>query len=91
MRRFARYATQLAITAVLATALSFAIPVFMDRSEYAHAVLNYSKNPSPDNQSNLRVATAKNQGLTMISQVAAAGVLFILINTGWWLVKPKPR
>jgi hypothetical protein len=88
-RRFTRYTTQLAITAVLATALSVAVPVFMDRREYAEAVLKYAKNPSPDNEANLRIATAKNQGLTMISRITVAGLLFVLMNTGWWLVKRR--
>jgi hypothetical protein len=63
----------------------------MDRREYAEAVLSYAKNPSPDNDAHLRIATAKNQQLTMISRMTAAGVLFILINTGWWLVKRRSQ
>jgi hypothetical protein len=90
-RRFARYTTQLAITTVLATALSVAVPVFMDRREYARAVLNYAKDPNPDNEANLRIATTENQRLTMISRITAAGLLFILMNTGWWLVKRRSQ
>ena len=91
MRRFARYATQFGITAILAAALSLALPVFVDRREYADAVLSYAQNPSPDNDAHLRIATAKNQRLTMISHMTAAGVLFILMNTGWSLVKRRSQ
>jgi hypothetical protein len=89
MTRLARSSTQLAITAVLAAALSFAVPIFLDRHEYAAAVINYTNNPSAENQASLRVASAKNQGLMTISHLAVAGILFVLMNTGWWFVKRR--
>ena len=67
MTRFARTACQLLVTAVLATALSFVVPVFLDRRDYAHAVLNYAKNPSPGTEATLRSETIKNQRLTIFS------------------------
>jgi hypothetical protein len=91
MTRFARSATQLVVTAVLATALSFAVPVFIDSHEYAHAVLNYTKNPGPDTEARFRIESKKNQRLTIIVLLASVGVLFILMNCGWWLVKRRSR
>jgi hypothetical protein len=80
---------QFAITAVLATALSFALPVFVDRHEFTTAVSNYVKNPSPDNKAILRVAKAKNQRVALVTHLATAGILFILMNAGWYLVRRK--
>jgi hypothetical protein len=89
MTRTARIAAQFAITAVLATALSFAVPVFVDRHEFTTAVSNYVKNPSPNNEAILRVAKAKNQRVALVTHLVAAGVLFILMNAGWYLVRRK--
>jgi len=86
MRGIARLPAQLVITAVLATSLSFAIPVFVDRHEYAKAVSNYVKNPSSDNDAILRVERAKNQRIVLRTHVADAGVLFVLMNAVWFLV-----
>jgi hypothetical protein len=91
MPNIARTATQLAVTAALAAALSLAVPVFSDRREYVDAAFNYAKNPSPENEAILRVERAKNQHPIMVSRVTAAGVLFILMNTGWWLVKRRSQ
>jgi hypothetical protein len=46
---------------VLATALSFTLPVFVDRRDYARAASNYAKNPSPENDKILRLENATNQ------------------------------
>jgi hypothetical protein len=91
MKRFARSATQLAVTAVLAVALSFTVPVFIDGHEYAHAVLNYTKSPSPDAETRFRIESIKHQRLTIIVRLATAGVLFVLMNCSWWLVKRRSR
>jgi hypothetical protein len=91
MTRLARSSTQLALTAVLAMALSFGVPVFLDRRDYAEAVLNYTRNPSPDTEARFRIEAAKNKRLTTISRLAVAGVLFVLMNTGWWLAKRMSR
>ena len=56
-----RLPARLLITTVLATALAFAIPVFVDRHEYTKAVVDYVKNPNSENDATLRVETAKNQ------------------------------
>jgi hypothetical protein len=70
------------ITAVLATVLSFVVPVFVDRHEYAKAVVDYTKNPNSENDAILRGERAKNQGIALRSHVVAAGVLFVLMNAG---------
>jgi len=78
MRRLGRLPAQLLITTVLSTALAFAIPVFVDRHEYAKAVVDYVKNPNPENDATLRAERAKNQRLVLRTDLVAAGVLFIL-------------
>jgi len=47
MRRSGRLTAQVGITAVLATVLSFVVPVFVDRNDYAKAVMDNVKNPDP--------------------------------------------
>ena len=86
MRRIVSLPMQLAITAVLATVLSFVVPVFVDRHEYAKAVVDHVKNPNPENDAVLKVERAKNQRFALETQVVAAGVLFVLMNAGCFLV-----
>jgi len=78
------------ITAVLATSLSFAIPVFVDRHEYAKAVSNYVKNPSSENDAILRVERAKNQRIVLRTHIEAAGVIFVLMNAGYFVTRRWP-
>jgi hypothetical protein len=85
MRRIARLPMQLGITAVLATVLSFVVPVFVDRHEYAKAVVDYVKNPSSANDAVLKVERAKNQRLALETHIVAAGVLFVLMNAACFL------
>jgi hypothetical protein len=90
MRRIARLLAQLVITAVLATALAFLPPVFVHRHEYAKAVTDYVKNPSPENDAILRVERAKNQRIKLRTHVEAAGVLFVLVNAGCFVARRWP-
>jgi len=77
---------QLGITAVLATVLSFVVPVFVDRHEYAKAVVDYVKNPNSENDAVPKAERAKNQRITLEAHIVAAGVLFVLMNAGCFLV-----
>src|SRR5882757_2251206 len=87
MRRIGRLPAQLLITMVLATALTFAIPVFVDRHEYAKAVVDYVKNPNPENDATLRAERAKNQRVVLRTDLVAAGVLFVLMNAGCFVAR----
>jgi hypothetical protein len=87
MKRIARLPVQLGITAVLAAALSFVTPVLVDRHDYAQAVVNYSKNASPENDAILRAERAKNQRIALEDHILSAGALFALMNMGWFLVR----
>src|SRR5229473_8030642 len=91
MRRIGRLPTQLLITTVLATALAFAIPVFVDRHEYTKAVVDYVKNPNSENDATLRVQRAKNQRVVLRTDLVAAGVLFVLMNAGCFVVRRWSR
>ena len=86
MTRIGRLTAQLGITVVLATALSFTIHVFADRRDYARAVSNYTKNPSPENDKVLRLESATNQQAQLKTHIAATGLLFLGLNTVWLLV-----
>ena len=86
MRRIGRLPLQLGITAVLATVLSFVVPVFVDRHDYAKAVVDYFKNPNSENDAVLKAERAKNRRVALETNIVAAGVLFVLINAGCFLV-----
>jgi hypothetical protein len=90
MTRIGRLTAQLGITVVLATALSFAIPVFVDRRDYARAVSNYAKNPSPENNKILRLESATNKEARLKTRIVATGLLFLGLNTVWLLVARRP-
>jgi hypothetical protein len=87
MRRNARLPMQLGITAVLATVLSFVVPVFVDRHEYAKAVVDFVKNPNSENDAVLKAERVKNQRMALETHLVAAGVLFVLMNAGCFLVR----
>jgi hypothetical protein len=96
MTRTGRLTVQMGITIVLATALSFAVLVFVDRPNFARAVSNYVKNPSSDNDEILRVESAKNQRVVLRAHIAATGLLFLVLNgvwclVAWWSRKPRFR
>jgi hypothetical protein len=86
MTRIGRLTAQLGITVVLATAMSFAIPVFVDSRDYARAVSNYAKDQSPANDKILRLESATNQRAQLKTHVAATVLLFLGLNTVWLLV-----
>ena len=77
---------QFGITLVLATALLFALPVFVDRHEYARGVSNYVKNPSPDNDKILRLKSATNRQVELKIHLAVTGLLFLGLNAVSFLV-----
>ena len=91
MRPIAHLPLQLGITAALAVVLSFVVPVFVDRHEYAKAVADYVKNPNSENDAVLKTERAKNQRVALETHVVAAGVLFVLMNVGWLLIRKWPR
>ena len=90
MRRIGRLPAQLLMTVVLATAVAFAIPVFVDRREYTKAVVDYVKNPNPENDATLRAERAKNQRVVLRTDLVAAGVLFVLMNAGYFVARRWP-
>jgi hypothetical protein len=85
MTRIGRLTAQLGITVVLATALSFALPVFVDRPDYTRAVSNYAKNPSSDNGEILR-ESARNQRAFLRTHIAVTGLLVLILSGVWFLV-----
>lgn len=87
MRSISRLTAQLGITAVLAVALSIVIPVFVDRHDYTKAVVDYAKNPNSANDAILRLESSKNQRIVLRTHVATAGVLFVLMNAGCFIVR----
>ena len=90
MKLIGRLCVQLLITAVLATALAFAPPVFVHRKEYTKAVRDYVENPNSENDAMLRVERAKNQRIALKTHIEAAGVLFVLMNAGWFVAGRWP-
>ena len=87
MKNIFRLPAQLGTTVVLAAALSFAIPVFIHRNEYTSAVVNYTRNASPENEATLKAESAKNQQVVLSTHLWGAAFLFVLMNLGWFLVR----
>jgi len=91
MKRIGSFPAQLLITALLSTALAFAIPVFVDRHEYAKAVVDHVKNPNSENDATLKAERAKNQRLALRTNLVVAGVLFVGMNAGCFVARRWPR
>jgi hypothetical protein len=72
-------------TAALAALLAYLVPVFINRPEYTAVVSNYIKNPSLDNAAVLAREQFSNRRIAHITHVFVGGVLFVLMNAGWFL------
>lgn len=77
---------QVATTAALSSVLAFSVPTIVDRSDYAAAVSQMVKNPSPENEAVLQREAAKNKHEAFLAEAYAAGILFFLLNAGWIFV-----
>ena len=84
--RAARLTAQLGITATLAIALSFSLPVLVDRHQYAKAALAYIENPSFGSEATLTREKDENHFIALESHAAIAGALFGLMNAVFFLV-----
>src|SRR2546421_12569120 len=91
MKRIGSFPAQLLITALLSTALAFAIPGFVDRHEYGKAVVDHVKNPNSENDATLKAERAKNQRLALRTNLVVAGVLFVGMNAGCFVARRWPR
>jgi energy-converting hydrogenase Eha subunit H len=80
---------QLAVSAVLSATVAFAIPVFVDRTDYTAAVDNYARDRSPQNEATLRAERVKNQHIAMVSHLETAGALFVSLNVAWYLLRRR--
>jgi hypothetical protein len=80
----------LVLTAALAAVFAFLIPIFIDRRDYALAVHNYAKNPTVDNAAVVAREKAKSQRVALITRIEVGGVLFALINVGWFFLARQP-
>lgn len=87
MSRSARFLCQLLVTAVIAWVVSFTIPVLVDRRDYTSAVVKASKNPSRENLALLDSERARNQQSAFKAHLAAATMIFVLLNGGYLLVR----
>jgi hypothetical protein len=84
-----RLAAQLAITAAISILVSLAVPTFADRNSYKAAVDTYVKNPHTENAAILRAEGVENQRVLRTMRLEGAGVLFVLLNTGWVLIRKR--
>ena len=91
MTRITPLAVQIVVTVVLATVLSLAVPVFVDRREYEKAVFNYTIDPNPANNSTLKAESASNLRHELNIRLATAGGLFLVLNGLWVLVSRRSR
>jgi len=80
-----------AVSAVLATLLSFLVPVFVNRRDFTRAVHEYTRNPTAENEAIMERERSENRRIAWITHLEAAGVLFVLINLGWSVVVRLPR
>jgi len=80
-----RLISQAVVSTVLASLLSFLLPVFVDRRDFTTAVHEYVKNPTVDNETTMERERAKNERIALVTHLEAAAVLFVLINLGWFL------
>jgi len=90
MKPIVRLLARIGILAALAAILSFAIPVFVHRNAFNRAVVAYVNNPSAENNAILLKERAENQRVVRTMHLEATGVLFVLMNLGWFLIHKWP-
>ena len=73
----------------MAGVLAFRVPVFVDTREYASAVDNMIKNPTLENRAVLARESIRHRRIALITHLAAAGIVFVLITAGWSLLVQK--
>jgi hypothetical protein len=76
---------QFAITATLALVIAFCVPVFVHRGDYDARVLKWERNRTPENEGALKSEVRKNDWIALRTHLEAAGTLFLLLNTFWFL------
>jgi hypothetical protein len=74
---------RLVITAILALVVAFAVPQTLHRRDFDKAFFAYYRNPTAENETVLRREQAKNNRIWLLTNAAAALVLFIAINAVW--------
>jgi hypothetical protein len=89
MERLRRLATQFALTAAISAVLSLTVPVFIDRNSYKTATDNFVKNPSPENEAIWRTEGAERQRILRTMRLESAGVLFVVLNASWLLLRKR--
>jgi hypothetical protein len=80
----------LVLTAALAVLCEFFIPIFIDSRDYTVAVHNYTKNPTLDKAVAVAREKAKRQSVALVARAELGGVLFGLINAGWFFLARRP-
>jgi hypothetical protein len=75
-----RLTWQFGITAILSAFLAFAVPVFVDRDEYTKAFEKYLRDPSADNEANMRAEGAKNGLIELTIRSGALAITFVSMN-----------
>jgi hypothetical protein len=86
MKGVNRLLSRLVVTSTLAGFFAFVIPAFVDSREYAVAVHTYATNPTRDTAAVLMREQANKERVALITHLEAAGVLFIVINVGWFFL-----
>jgi hypothetical protein len=86
MKADRRVLSRLVVTAALAALIAFLVPSFVDRRDFARAVTEYVKNPTPGNEAIMERERAENRRIALITQFEATGVLLVVINLGWFVV-----
>ena len=87
MEPLRRLATQLAFTTAISVFVSLTVPMFIDRNSYKTATDNFVKNPSPENEAIWRTEGAERQRILRTMRLESAGVLFVVLNAGWLLIR----
>lgn len=84
-----RVRLQFVMTALLAAILAFVPPVFLHRQAFDRAFMNYEKNPTAENEATLKAEQAINKREVLTTHLEACGLVFALLNVGWFLFRRR--
>lgn len=82
---------RIAITAALAVLIAISIPIFVHRRSFDVAVYRWTNDQNAENAAVLQRELTNNRRSVLRFEFGAGCVVFLLLNTGWFLANRLKR
>jgi hypothetical protein len=86
-----RRVRQVVVTAALALVIAVGMPVLVHRHDFDVAFSHWKQNQTTDTFAALKTEMRKNWWVAMRTKIVMGGVVFLLLNGTWFLVRRLTR